>query len=400
VSTRVSLTAHPPASDYPAGSPAAPPQTLLSGPVIVLGDSCRAGAIPEAIRPRADTLFGPRGACLVAAGGPLWICDTGHHRLLGWRKLPVADNTAADWVIGQPDFHREGRNGKRAADAASFNVPTGITAYGDGIAVADAWNHRVLIWRQLPQDSNTPADLVLGQEDFAKTDPNRGYAGPDADTLYWPYGIFADAERLFVADSQNRRLLIWNSFPQVHGQPADRVLGQTGFSNRDENAGGTANAMSMRWPHAITVWQGRLCVADAGNNRIMLWSRIPDENGNACDMILGQTQPALVDHNQSQYWPRADTLNMPYGITAMDNWLLVADTANSRLLGWHSDELATGTAARALTGQPDFRAKGDNRWQLPVRDSLCWPYALQACYPYVIVADSGNNRVQLWKQVL
>jgi hypothetical protein len=91
---------------------------------------------------------------------------------------------------------------------------------------------------------------------------------------------------------------------------------------------------------------------------------------------------------------------MPYGITAMDNWLLVADTANSRLLGWHSDELATGTAARALTGQPDFRAKGDNRWQLPVRDSLCWPYALQACYPYVIVADSGNNRVQLWKQVL
>ena len=395
---RVSLAVHPPALEYPADHRSeALPQALVSGPDIVLGDFCQENALPGAIRPRADTLFGPRGACLTAAGGPLWVCDTGHHRLLGWRELPAGDNTAADWVIAQADFYSEGRNGKRTVDAASLNVPTGITAYGNGMAVADAWNHRVLIWRDLPQDSNVPADIVLGQSGFTKAEPNRGFAKPGPDTLYWPYGVFADGDRLFVADSQNRRVLMWNSIPDTHGQAADLVLGQTDFASRDENAGGAPNAMSMRWPHAMTLWQGRLCIADAGNNRIMVWPRVPDHNGSACEIILGQAHAGLVDHNQSLYWPRGDTLNMPYGITAIDDWLIVADTANSRLLGWHSDDRSSGTTARALTGQPDFRSKGDNRWQLPARDSLCWPYAIQACSPYVVVADSGNNRVQLWK---
>ena len=52
----------------------------------------------------------------------------------------------------------------------------------------------------------------------------------------------------------------------------------------------------------------------------------------------------------------------------------------------------TGATARALTGQPDFRAKGDNRWQLATRDSLCWPYAITHCDGTAVVSDSGNNR--------
>lgn len=390
---RVSLAAQPPPSRNSA-------RPLLNGPQIVLGDHSADNVLPNAIQPGADTLFGPRGVCLVSANGPLWVCDTGHHRLLGWRETPADDNAPADWVIGQSDFYHEGRNGKKsAADATSLNVPTGITAYGNGLAVADAWNHRVLIWSELPQDHNTPADLVLGQTDFNTSEPNQGRTQADADTLYWPYGVFAAGERLFVADAQNRRVLIWNNYPQHHGQPADLVLGQCNFNQSAENAGGTATAMSMRWPHAMTLWQERLCVADAGNNRIMIWTQIPDSNGSECAIILGQADPHRVDHNQSLYWPRADTLNMPYSITAIDDWLIVADTANSRLLGWHRDELAANAAATALAGQPDFQAKGDNRWQLAARDSLCWPYAVQACNETrsICVADSGNNRVQLWQ---
>jgi hypothetical protein len=88
---------------------------------------------------------------------------------------------------------------------------------------------------------------------------------------------------------------------------------------------------------------------------------------------------------------------MPYGIAALDDWLIVADTANSRLLAWHADDCETGAAARLLAGQFEFSAKGDNRWQLPQRDSVCWPYAVQACGRTVAIADSGNNRVQLWR---
>jgi hypothetical protein len=153
----------------------------------------------------------------------------------------------------------------------------------------------------------------------------------------------------------------------------------------------------MRWPHALATWRGRLCVADAGNNRVMVWDRVGDDNNPACAHVLGQPDSCRVDNNQSLYWPNAATLNMPYGITAAGDWLLVADTANSRLLAWHAADCRTGASARALCAQSDFGAKGDNRWQPAQRDSVCWPYGVAVSGDLVAIADSGNNRVLLWR---
>ena len=33
----------------------------------------------------------------------------------------------------------------------------------------------------------------------------------------------------------------------------------------------------------------------------------------------------------------------------------------------------------------------------PSRDSLCWPYGIAVCGDVAAVADSGNNRVLLWR---
>jgi hypothetical protein len=107
-----------------------------------------------------------------------------------------------------------------------------------------------------------------------------------------------------------------------------------------------------------------------------------------------------VDHNQRRYWPNASSLNMPYGITGVGDWLLVADTATSRLLGWNIEGLETGADAQALTGQPGFHAKGDNRWKPVTHDSLCWPYGIQVCGKTAVVADSGNSRIHLWEIAL
>lgn len=373
---------------------------LANEPFAVIGAERIPPMVDTGVTPDASTCFGPRGAAMMHPNGPLWVCDTGHHRLLGWRTAPADDRTPADWVIGQADFFSEGRNAKGPVTGATLNVPTGICVCGDGMAVADAWNHRVLIWKTLPEASNVPADIVLGQASFTEGDGNRGRQTATADSFHWPYGVAWQHEHLFVADSENRRVLIWNGMPNSDGQPADRVLGQHDFQTRDENAGGDPNAMSMRWPHGITIWKDHLCVSDAGNNRIMIWKGIPDQPGAPCDYVLGQTDTNLVDHNQSLYWPRDNAMNMPYALAAFGDWLLVADTANSRLLGWHIDDLETNAAARALAGQPDFHAKGDNRWQTPVADSLCWPYGLTVCDDNIVVADSGNNRVSLWKPVL
>ena len=376
-----------------------PPALLApSGPTVSIG-ATHSGpdglAVP--VEPSPVSLFGPRGACQTKTGA-LWISDTGHHRLLGWVSVPRSDGIPADLIIGQPDFFHEGRNAKGDTGAATLNVPTGICACGEGLAVADAWNHRILIWHQLPTHSNTPADLVLGQADFSGMESNRGADVPTAETLFWCYGVYWDGERLWVADSGNRRVLMWQGLPARNGQPADLVLGQRDFVCRDENGGGEPSAFSMRWPHAITLWGDKLCVADAGNNRIMVWDSLLEHNGADCDHMLGQNDNVLVDNNQSLYWPTSAALNMPYGVVAVGDWLIISDTANSRLIGWHLDDCATGVAARALTAQPDFNAKGDNRWQTPVRDSLCWPYGVSASDgEHIVVSDSGNNRVLLWK---
>lgn len=358
---RVSLARPQPAP------PAAPPPLLApEGARVILGGT---DSLAEPLRPASHTLFGPRGVALAGPGGPLFVSDTGHHRLLIWRDLPTADLQPADLVIGQPDFAGEGRG--------VLNVPTGIACGAGILAVADAWNHRVLIWHGAPTRSNEPAHLVLGQADFAGTLANRGNPDPAADTLNWCYGVAICDGRLFVADTGNRRVLVWNGMPQRNGAAADEVIGQPHFNTRDMG--------DFRWPHALAAANGHFFVADAGASRIT-----------AGDLILGQDDETGADHNRGRYDPTAASLNMPYGLAISGDRLIVADTANSRLVGYDLGGLATGMAADRLAGQRWFHDKGENRWERPGRGTLCWPYGVAACGDTVVVADSGNNRVLVW----
>jgi hypothetical protein len=383
-------------------APAAIPVLDPAGPRVSIGGARGIDNLAIPVKPEAATLFGPRGACLLNGGnprdgttGPLCICDTGHHRVLGWNHAPGEDGVAADWVIGQKDFASEGRNGRGAPGAATLNVPTGICAVGAGLAVADAWNHRVLLWFSAPSADNVPADIVLGQRDFTCVEPNRGLGAASAQSLFWPYGVHWDGANFWVCDTGNRRVLMWRDLPQDPGRAADLVLGQAEFGRRDENGGGEANACSMRWPHALSIWDGKLCVTDAGNNRIQVWNRCPERHNAPCDSVLGQRDFHSVDHNQSRYWPDAATLHMPYGIAAAGRWCIAADTANSRLIAWRAGA-AGGAPACALSGQAEFTAKGDNAWRTPTRRSLSWPYGVSTRAGMAVIADSGNNRVALW----
>ncbi|MBO3460097.1 hypothetical protein G7B40_035370 [Aetokthonos hydrillicola Thurmond2011] len=371
------------------------------GAEVILGRIIEPEKLVIPVTPSRIDMFGPRAVCLISETGPLWVSDTGHHRLLGWRNLPTTDSQPADWVIGQPDFNHEGQNAKSVPGRTTFNVPTGICACGEGLAVADAWNHRVLIWKKLPEDSNVPADLVLGQADFTANEPNRGNLEAAANTLNWCYGVFYHQGKLFVADTGNRRVLIWHQLPQKNGQEADLVLGQPDMRSRNENGGGTPSASSMRWCHDITIWGENLVVTDAGNNRVMIWQGIPTENNAPCKVVLGQKNFVSVEINQGVYFPNATSLSMPYGVTAASDWLVVADTANSRLLSWKKPEsiLSLQNAeSKALVGQINFQSKSENRdFGMPTRDSLNWCYGIKICGKIAVIADSGNNRILLWR---
>jgi hypothetical protein len=381
--------------DGPAGAPL----LAADGPRVVLGGE---DPLTGPVAPSATSLFGPRGARLFEDGS-LVVADTGHHRVLIWNRAPSEDNVPADVVLGQPGFEREGRNALGPASALTCNVPTGVSewkhAAGSGMLVADTWNNRVLLWHVRPTRSGTPPDLVLGHADFDGEQPNRG-ADVGADTLHWPTQALEHEGKLIVCDTGNRRVLIWNELPTRNGQPADVVLGQPNLRERSDNGGEAAGPRGLRWPHDACIHRGDLWITDAGDNRILRFAGIPEQHHAAAQVCIGQVDAFHVDHNQAQYWPTASTLNMPYAIDAHGDWLLCADTANSRLLGYEQPT-RDALAATRLSGQPHFHAKGDNRWRAPVRDSLCWPYGLKLGRGHhtrtAVVADTGNHRVCLWE---
>jgi hypothetical protein len=392
--TRVSLAAARP--PLLAGAREARAMLEPRGAAVILGGSAAAGGLAAPIVPGAATLFGPRAACLASPAGPLYVSDTGHHRLLVWSARPGEDSAPADVVVGQPSFATEGRNAKGPVGAATLNVPTGIAAEGNVVAVADAWNHRVLLWHTPPTRDNQPADVVVGQRDFGAALPNRGAPTPTASTLNWCYGVAVVAGRLLVADTGNRRVLLWNTIPTRNGTPADCALGQRDFDTRDDNAGAEAGLVGMRWPHGLAVCGEALLVSDAGDNRVMVWRRTPTKSGAPCDFVLGQKDAGAADHNQACYYPTARALNMPYGLAVQGSRVVVADTANSRLLGFDAGSLSMNAEAVFVAGQSGFTEKGDNRWGVAGRDSLCWPYGVSAAGETLAIADAGNNRVLLW----
>ena len=77
--------------------------------------------------------------------------------------------------------------------------------------------------------------------------PNRGeFDNVGQDTLSFPAGVHFDAEgeRIFVVDQGNNRLLIWNKIPRETGTAADVVLGQKDFFSREPNRGNGHNRPS------------------------------------------------------------------------------------------------------------------------------------------------------------
>jgi len=66
------------------------------------------------------------------------------------------------------------------------------------------------------------ADLILGPLGLEES------GGPSF--LNHPMGVATDGVRLFVADTCNNRVLIWNSIPTTNYAPADVVVGQPDFA--------------------------------------------------------------------------------------------------------------------------------------------------------------------------
>lgn len=361
-------------------------------PEVWLGASSPGGLALPAAHPTASQLYAPRGVWLTDQG--LVVADSGNHRLLIWHTLPTHDAQPADVVLGQPNFTSEGpAAGGRGAENG-LHLPTGVAVYEGRLYVADAWHHRVLVWETLPQTNDTPPDYALGQPDLRTVAPNRG-GEPRADTLYWPYGMGYVAGRFYITDTGNRRVLGWRRFPTPE-QPADLVLGQGTPTAALENRGGDVSADSFRWAHAVAGDGQTLYIADAGNHRILGWSPAPERDRPA-DLVLGQ--PGFETALEFAYVKQgAARLRFPYAISVDDGLLVAADTANNRVLLWDGlPRAGCAQPADAVVGQATMDSNGENEWKAVTHHTLCWPYGVHLRGGWLAIADSGNNRVMLWR---
>ena len=192
--------------------------------------------------------------------------------------------------------------------------------------VADPNNNRVLLWNAVPTASGSAAAVVLGQPNMTSATANNG--GLSAQSLSFPEFAYTSSGKLFVVDTGNNRVLIWNAVPAANRAPADLVLGQPDLTSGSALA---TSARALRGPQSVHVdAAGRLYVVDGGNNRILYWNAIPSQSYVPADGVIGQ--PDLNSDLANNGGLSARRLQNPGGVLAIEDRLYIADSGNNRIV--------------------------------------------------------------------
>jgi uncharacterized protein (TIGR03437 family) len=299
----------------------------------------------------------------------------------------------ANTVVGQPDFvsSNPGRaatatpaNGS-TAESGSMSVPTAVATDGTYLAVADTNNNRVLIWNSIPTGINAAPNIVVGQTNFTSFQSPQPV---NANSLRGPQGVWIQNGALFVADTQNYRILIWRHIPTQNNQPADLVLGQSNFTSVYQppitsNYPPTTAQLLLN-PTSVTSDGTRLFVADLGNNRVLIWNtafvngQLNLTNDQGADVVVGQPNLTTAVPNWSSALcgaadntkPCAATLNFPRFALSDGRRLFIADGGNDRVLIFNTIPTQNGASADIVLGQVDFVTDQDTSASISITSTV------------------------------
>ena len=349
------------------------------------------------------------------------------------RKCPVCVGQA-NVVLGQPDFVTTNVN--LAATQNDLRQPTAVASDGVHVVVADTDHNRVLIWNTIPGYNNAPADVVIGQPDFVSV----GIPGnqPNAKSMRGPQGVWIQNGKLYVADTQNNRVLVYNTIPTTNGVAADLVIGAPNFTTFVQTdisqQTTTATASNLLTPVSVTSDGVRLYVTDLGFNRVLIWNTIPTTNGAPADVVIGQPDMVSSVANNSYTGTAAtsstdttdkevpvlctvsngtdpagnptypagcnSTVSFPRFALAGGGHLFVADGGNDRVLVFENIPTANATAADYILGQiggeVDQATNDTNSLETPL--SLAWDgtnlFVSDSYNDRIVVYSAGTNNVQ------
>jgi hypothetical protein len=232
-------------------------------------------------------------------------------------------------VLGQTSFTAT-TTGK---GASNLNAPSDLWTDGTRLVVSDSGNSRVLIWNSIPTTNGKAADVVIGRSAFGLGSGDPVASPPTASSMKAPYGVWSNGTRLYVADMQNNRVLIWNTFPTTNGAPADIVLGQSEFDGSDPNANSASpNAIGFDHPRKTIELDGALFTSDSLNNRIVVHYPIPSTSAEPAKAVLGQQ---TLTENVQATSASSTQFVAPGNIAATNHSLYVPDYGFHRVLRFH-----------------------------------------------------------------
>ena len=369
----------PPAPPSPSEPPAPP-----APPTPVLRSFSPAQTVLNLHKPFGGAAVGPQGQLVVP--------DLTYNRVLVYTSWPTSPNQA-------PSFELPAR------------APIHVAVHGERLLVVEHFGHRVAIYNRFPTDASALPDVMVGQPDKVSDKPTLGRAG-----LFLPRSATITPQgQLIVADTGSHRVLVWNTVPQRDGQEASLVLGQADFAhvrfnddNQDNQMEERPTARTMNYPSGVWSDGRRLVVSDSYNNRVLVWTAMPQSSFQPADLVLGQQGFELAAPNDTDGDGQSDavganTLGRAEGAVASDGTrLALTDTYNHRVLVWNSFPERNGQPADLVLGQPDFIHSGANTNPVGFHDhsiapwGLHTPIGLQFVGEALLVTDHSNNRLQLF----
>jgi sugar lactone lactonase YvrE len=271
----------------PSGSTILP--DMVIGQTSLAGRTANAGGIgASTLSLSTSTTY--RSGLAIDSAGNLWVADTGNNRVLRYPAAVLAkgqNGPAADTVVGQVDFVSTVRAGSRTS-TTNLALPQGLAFDPEGrLLVTDAESRVVVYPTSL--GTNAVASRILG------FDTTQGSSSTTQIAVNTPLGVAGTAEGVIVADSFNNRVLV---FPIVDNWPAQStqfspsanlVVGQTSYTVSMANQGnGDASAASFNTPADVAASATELFVADAANNRVLVFPLNSAGLATTASRVIGQ----------------------------------------------------------------------------------------------------------------
>jgi len=338
-----------------------PPFSIGETATLVIGQTSMGGTGDSA---PAGGLYGP-SALAFDSSGDLWVVDQGNNRVLEFTP-PFTTGQLASLVIGQPTFG--GYIGQTTRGGMNIPAYLAFDSSGD-LWVTDSGNNRVLEYT-VPLTKGESASLVIGQPDFATSDPGAGAKG-----LFGPLGIaFDSGGNLWVVDGSNHRVLQYVS-PFSTDEVASLVIGQASLTPKTGTGSTSLDPYAMTFDSAGNLWVSNF-------NRTVVQYTTPFSSGEAAGQVLDQKGAG------SNTTTTGSELFDPQGVTFDGGGnLWVADNGHGRVVEYGDAVLSATTTTSSSSTSTSSTSNGVP--EFPYQIAVATAFTLFLTLSYLLVRRRG-----------